>query len=268
MIKSTRLKRIGISLALTMAMTAFMSPFMGFAASKEVNVSAAASLMGPLGEIEKSYEKSHKGTDVVINYGSAGALQVQIENGAPCDIFISAAAKQMDALQSKGLIINKSRKNLLGNRLVLVVPVSNNTLTKMSGITGAAIRNIAIGTPETVPVGQYTTEYLKNIGIYDSVQSKFVQAKDVKEVLAWVETGNADAGFVYYSDAKGNKKVRIVAKASTKKLSKIVYPAALVRSINALENDGPKDFMKYLKTSKAKKVFVKYGFSYLYKIKK
>jgi molybdate transport system substrate-binding protein len=258
-------KHLKRALALTLAAVMASSSMMAFAAGKEVTISAAASLQEPLDVLVEKYEARHKDTDITVNYGAAGALQLQIENGAPVDMFIPAAQEQMDALKWKGLLINSSRINLLGNRLVLIVPVSNKTLKTMSGVAGSAIKRVALGEPSSVPAGKYAVEYLTKKGLLKTVANKAVYGNTVRAVLQYVATGNADAGFVYKTDALSDSRVRIVATASSKKHTKIVYPAALVRSLNSINNDAPKSFLKYLKSDTAKVVFKDYGFSYLYK---
>jgi molybdate transport system substrate-binding protein len=156
----------------------------------ELLVSAAASLKESLGEIETAYEEKNKNVKLTFSFGSSGALQQQIENGAAVDVFVSAATKQMDALMDKGLIIDETRKEFLENEVVLIVPKDSDALTDFMDLTSDKIRHIGLGEPKGVPVGQYAEEVLTKLNILDKIKKKVVYGNDVKEVLTWVETGN------------------------------------------------------------------------------
>lgn len=223
-----------------------------------LNISAAASLKDSLNEINQLYVAEKANVTLTFNYGSSGTLQQQIEQGADVDIFISAAAKQMDALENKDLIVKDTRKNLLQNQVVLIVPASSSTITGFNDLTSDKAKKIALGEPKSVPAGQYAEEVFIKSGILDKVKPKAVYAKDVKEVLTWVETENADAGIVYETDAKVSNKVKIAAVAPEDSHSPVIYPAAIIK--NSKNLDVSKDFMKFLASAKAKAVFEKYGF--------
>jgi len=236
-------------------------------AAKQVTltISAAASLTGVMGEIKTLYAKEKPNVTINYNFGSSGTIQQQIEQGASTDLFFSAATKQMDALQKKSLILEDTKVDLVGNTVVLIVKSDSSLdLSDFKGATDAKIRKIALGEPKTVPVGQYSEEIFTSLKILDSVKKKVVYGKDVKEVLAWVETGDVDAGVVYGTDAKTSKKVKVVATA-TKDLYKtpVVYPVAVIKASKNVEDT--KTFLKYLSGSNAKAVFVKYGFDFLVK---
>ncbi len=221
-------------------------------------VSAAASLKDVLEEIAKGYRQSKPGIDVRYNFGASGALQEQIENGAPVDVFISAAKKQMDALEQKGMLLPGSRRNLAGNQLVLVAPKSRTGLTSFSKLADPGVKRVAIGEPRSVPAGQYAEQVLQKLGIYESLKPKFVLANNVRQVLAFVESGNADAGIVYLTDAKISDKVKVVAIANERFHSPIVYPMAVLKtSQNA---SAAKSFVQYLSSNPAKALLRKYGF--------
>lgn len=224
-----------------------------------LTISAAASLEDALGEIQKLYTKDNPNVKFTDNFGASGTLQQQIEQGAPTDIFFSAGKTQVDALNTEGLLVTSSIKNIVKNEVVLVIP-KNSTLTikNFNSLTDASVKKIALGEPKTVPAGKYGLDVLTSLKISDAVKSKIVYAKDVKEVLAWVESGNADAGIVYTTDAKISKKVEIVATAPKGSHEDIVYPAALVKSSkNTAES---KKFLEFLSSSSAKSIFKKYGF--------
>lgn len=227
----------------------------------ELTISAAASLKDAMGEIKAAYEKENSEVTITYNFGSSGSLQKQIEQGAAVDVFLSAATKQMDALKDKGLIIEDTRKDFLENKIVLIVPVGSSGVTDFKDLLTDKVKKIGLGEPKSVPVGQYGEEVLKKLGIIDSVNSKIVYAKDVKEVLAWVETGNADAGIVYETDAKVSDKVRLVVRASEGSHKPVYYPAAVIRE--SKNHDAAKDFVNFLYSSEAKPIFEKYGFVFM-----
>ncbi|HAA08139.1 MAG: molybdate ABC transporter substrate-binding protein [Syntrophomonadaceae bacterium] len=223
----------------------------------ELNVSAAASLTDAAKEIAVLYNQQHPDVKITYNFASSGTLQKQIEEGAPADLFISAGKKQMDALQEKGLIVDSSRKDLLGNELVLIAP-EDSTLTGFEGLTDASIDKIAIGTPETVPAGKYAQEALITMGLWDSIQPQLVMAKDVRQVLTYVQTGNTAAGLVYLSDTYQADKIKIIAAAPSDSHAPIVYPMALIKSSQKQETTA--DFANFLSSQEAKDVFAKYQF--------
>ncbi len=222
-------------------------------------VGAAASLQGAIEAIDPLFEQADRGVAVNYTFAASGALQQQIQQGAPVDVFISAASRQMDALQNQNLLVNDTRCTLLTNRLVLVVP-SNSTLglTSFRQLTGANIRRIAIGEPRSVPVGQYAEELFRNLGILEQVRPKFVLGNSVRSVLAAVESGNAEAGLVYTTDAQISDRVRQVATAPADLHSPIVYPAAVIRA--SRNSAVARRYVQLLQSSEARTVFRRFGF--------
>ncbi|MCC5650186.1 molybdate ABC transporter substrate-binding protein [Nostoc sp. XA013] len=221
-------------------------------------VSAAASLKDALEEIKPLYQQSKSGTKINYNFGASGALQQQIEQGAPADIFISAAKKQVDALEEKGLLLPGSRTNLANNSLVLIVAQDVVGISSFYNLTDSKIKKIAIGEPRSVPAGQYGEQVLKNLKLYDQVKSKLVFANNVRQVLAAVESGNAQAGIVYATDAKISNKVKVVITAEKKFHSPIIYPVAVIKGSKNIP--AAKEFVQFLSGSQAKTVLRKYGF--------
>ena len=226
-----------------------------------LTISAAASLKGAIEEIKTVYKEEKPNVTLTCNFGSSGSLQQQIEQGAEVDIFFSAAAKQMNALQEKGLIIEDTRKDILENKIVLIVPKDVTTVNDFTDLESDNVKKIALGEFKSVPVGQYSEEVLKSLNIMESIESKVVFGKDVKEVLTWVETGNADAGMVYETDSKVSDKVRIVAYAPEGSHKKVVYPASIIKDSKNIE--ASKEFMNFLCSGKAKSIFEEYGFAFL-----
>lgn len=221
-------------------------------ASRNLLVSAAASLEPALKTITAKYPDK-----ITYNFGSSGALQQQIEQGAPVDIFISAGTKQMDALEAKGLL--SFRANLLTNQLVLITPKSSTVkLTDFRQLLNPNVKKIAIAAPKSVPAGQYATEVLQRLGILDQVKPKFVLGNSVRFVLAAVESGEVDAGIVYITDAKGSKKVVISAIAEAKYHSPIIYPIATIKS--GQDSQAAQTYIQFLQSSEVQAIFKSYGF--------
>ena len=225
----------------------------------KILVSAAASLQDALKEIKPIFQQTQKNITVNYNFGSSGALQQQIEQGAPVDIFFSASLKQVNALEAKNLLIPATRKNLLTNSLVLIVPKNSQLNIKdFSQLTDPKVKRIAVGDFKSVPVGQYTEEVFKNLKILEKIKSKLILGNNVRNVLAAVESGNADAGVVYMTDTKISNNVKIAALASPKLHSPIIYPIAVTKSSKNLQ--AAQEFIRFLSQDLATNIFKKYGF--------
>ena len=226
--------------------------------SSQLTISAAISLKDALEEIKPIYQTIHQDLEIIYNFSSSGSLQQQIEQGAPVDIFISAGNKQMDALESKKLLLVGTRQKLLTNQLVLVTPKNEKLINKIQDLTQTNVEKIAMGEPHSVPAGQYTIEVLSYYQILDKIKSKIIYAKNVRQVLSYLETGNVNAGFVYLSDAKTSREIRLVEIFSKNSHSPIVYPIAVLKS--SKNPKIAKEFSQFLFSRSAKKVFNKYGF--------
>ena len=225
----------------------------------ELNISAAVSMKDALAEIQTNYQKKAPHVKLVYNLGASGSLQKQIEQGATADIFISAAPKQMNELAAKNLVINATRKNLLENKLVLIVPKDSTlSISKLEDLQNDAVKQISIGETKVVPAGQYAEQALKNLGVWEKIQSKIVFAKDVRTVLTYVDTGNVDAGLVYKTDAAVSKKVKILATAPDGSHAPIIYPAAVLTGTK--NQKAAEEFLSYLAGPEGKSVFEKHGF--------
>lgn len=230
-------------------------------AQKQISltVSAAISLKNSLDAIGPLYERTHPGMKVVFNYGGSGTLQHQIEQGAPVDIFFSAAEQQMDRLESEGLLEPGTRRNLVTNTLVLITPAASSAIANFQDLAKPEIKIIAMGEPATVPAGQYAREALEHLGLWNAVQKKIVYAKDVRAVLAYVETGNADAGLVYRTDAEISSRVRVAATAPEDSHDPIVYPAAILKG--SKNGSAAREFLEFLGNRQSREIFAKYGFT-------
>ena len=224
--------------------------------SVELTVSAAASMQDALQAVGEAYQESSN-TSVSYNFGSSGTLQQQIEQGAPVDVFISAAQKQMDALEAKNLLLAGTRQDLLKNEVVLIVPRNANAPSGFQDLTGN-IERFSLGQPESVPAGQYGKEVLTSLNLYEQIEPKTVFAKDVRQVLTYVETGNVDAGIVYATDALLSDQVKVVATAPEASHEPIIYPVAV---LERTENpEAAKEFVQFLSGDRAQELFEEYGF--------
>ncbi|MBP3962465.1 molybdate ABC transporter substrate-binding protein [Paenibacillus lignilyticus] len=255
--RSYRLARLLIIILLSVSLSSCSKPPKQ---PVELTVSAAASLKDALTELKTTYEEQHD-VRITYNFGASGALQQQIEQGAPVDLYISAGQNQMEALRNKGLV--GVSPILLRNELVLIVPKKPNDATsakpsELAELTDASYKTIAIGAPESVPVGSYTKQSLADADIWDEIEPKVVFAKDVRQVLSYVETGNADAGFVYLTDARTSTKVTIALTVAAETHKPIVYPATVVKETKHQEE--ALELLGFLQSEEAGRVWKKYGF--------
>lgn len=226
----------------------------------EVTVLAAASLTDALNEIITEYNKDCNDT-ILTSYAGSGELVQQITGGASCDLFVSASKANMDDLEKGDYIDTDTRKDLLGNTLTLIATNEAADKVSMDALTTDAVTQIAIGEPETVPAGKYASQVFDNMKITDQVEGKIVKAKDVRAVLNYVETGDAECGFVYMTDAKLLKEGsgKIVAEVDESLHDPIVYPAAILK--DAPQKEAATKFYEFIQGDYAKGVFEKYGFT-------
>lgn len=229
--------------------------------SKELTISAAASLKNAMGELTPMFEEANPGVKLTFNYGGSGDLQKQIEGGAPVDFFISAAAKQMNALEEGGFLDDATREDLMKNELVLIVPKGQTEIKSIEDLATDKASQVALGEPSAVPAGQYAEECLTSLGILDAVKAKVVYGKDVTQVLTYVENGEVVAGMVYKTDALSSDKVDIVTAAPADSYKTVIYPMAVLK--DAANAEDAKKFEEFLKSDEAMKVFEEYGFSKL-----
>lgn len=199
--------------------------------------------------------------DVVIegSYDSSGKLQTQIEEGAPVDVFFSAATKQMTALSEEGMIADDTMVELLENKIVMIVPEGNeDRFSSFEEIVNAD--TIAIGDPESVPAGQYAKEALTNLGLWDQVEGRLSLGTNVTEVLNWVAASSAEAGIVYATDAASiTDQVSVIAEAPEGSCQKVIYPAAMLSG--SQNPEASQAFLDFLQTEEAAKVFDAAGFT-------
>lgn len=224
-----------------------------------ITLAVAASLKNTMEEqIIPAFQKKYPNIKVQGTYDSSGKLQSQIEAGASIDVFISAATKQMQALDDQGLILENSVVDLLENKIVLIVP-KNGTKDIKSFSDIVKADNIGIGDPASVPAGQYGKEALVNLKLWDQISKRCSLGTNVTEVLNWVAEGSADAGIVYSTDAKSNKNVKIVEEAPVGSVKKVIYPIGVVKA--TVNEDAAKKFTKFLQTKAMLAIFETNGFT-------
>jgi molybdate transport system substrate-binding protein len=225
----------------------------------EILISAASSLKDAMGVIKPLFEKKNPGIKTSFNYGGSGQLRIQIESGAPVDVFISAAVADMDALGLKGLIDRSTRCEVAKNSLVLIRnQTAGPPFQKMEDLLGKAILRVAIGNPVTVPAGRYAKEALESGNLYGRMKEKLVFGENVGQVLDYVARDEVDAGFVYGTDAMAEPKVQIMATIPASRHTPILYPAAVLKTGN--DTAGARKFVDYLRSDEAQAIFRRYGF--------
>jgi molybdate transport system substrate-binding protein len=224
-----------------------------------ITLAAAASLKNCMDDkLIPMFEERYPGIKIQATYDSSGKLKTQIEQGADIDIFLSAAMKQINELNEKGLISEESIVELLENKIVLIVPEgSDNSINSFEDIGNA--EKIAIGDPESVPAGQYAKEAFENLNTWDEVSAKASLGTNVTEVLNWVSEGSADAGIVYSTDAASNDKIKVIGEAPEGSVSKVIYPVGIIKT--TAKEDEAKIFIKFLESNEAIGVFETYGFA-------
>lgn len=227
----------------------------------EILVAAAASLKNAYeDQLIPMFQKKYPNVTVKGAYDSSGKLQTQIEEGLEADVFMSAATKQMKALDEEGMIASDTIAHLLENKIVLIVPAGSQAgLKSFEDIEKA--ESIALGDPASVPAGQYAEEALTSLGIWDEIQDKVSLGTNVTEVLNQVAASSADAGIVYATDAASMAdQVEVVAEAPEGSLAKkVIYPVAVVK--NTTHKEAAENFVEFLKSEEAIKVFEEYGFT-------
>jgi len=229
------------------------------AGSATLLLSAAASLSEVMDQVIPSFHKEHSNIKIEVNYASSGTLQRQIEQGAPADLFISAGEKQITALVEQELVTQVVP--LLSNELVVVggstLQLTTDTLEQLLQETNPSF--IAMGEPDTVPAGQYARQALDREHLWSVWKEYVVFGKDVRQVLAYVEQGNADLGFVYKTDAMSSNQVNIIHTVDEALYDPIIYPLAVVSTTKAPE--AAQLFYDYLQQEQAIAIYKQYGFT-------
>jgi len=232
--------------------------FTGTATAADIIVSAAASLTNAFAEIGKEYEKASPGQKIHFNFASSGALLQQISRGAPVDVFASADQETMDRANKQNLIVQTSRSDFVRNTLVVVAPKGAKSAPKsLEGLKDTGITRLAISNPESVPVGRYTREALESAGLWDAVKAKSLNTQNVRQSLEYVARGEADAGFVYGTDAAlMPEKVEVMFEVPTR--TPILYPIAAVKGGG--NEDFALKFIEYVRSDAGQRILARYGF--------
>lgn len=227
--------------------------------SHRLTISAASSLQDVLEDIEPRFEKRYPQIDLSFNFAASGALQRQIEQGAPVDVYFPAAVQPMDILVSQKLVLPDSRHDIARNQLVLIIPMGSQVrLSSFEQLKEAQVRKIMVGEFTTVPAGQYAQEVFSNLKLDQQLQPKLVFAHNVRGILAAVASANVDAGIVYATDAQRSNQVKRVATAPAESHSDIVYPIAIVSASS--QPQAAQSFIDFLSTPDSQATLTKFGF--------
>ncbi len=225
------------------------------ARAEELNISAAASLKEVINELSAKYSAQHPETVFIKNFGPSGTLAGQIENGAPSDLFIAANSEWMEYLKGKQLVDASSEKMFAFNSLVFA-GTTTKKVRSMSELT--KLEKIALGSPKSVPAGDYAMTAITKAGIAEKLSGKLVMAKDVRECLMYAELGEVEGAFVYRTDAMLAQKAKLLFVVPQKLYPRVVYPMAL--TLKAVHNSEARAFEAFLQGSEAKSVLLRYGF--------
>ncbi len=223
-----------------------------------LTVSAAISLTESLDAIRNLYQRQAPNVSITLNLGASGVLEQQIVQGAPVDIFISAAPYEMNELQAKGLIVPGTRRDLLENLLVLISPAHSPRISSFNDLLQPRIQRIAIANPESVPAGMYAKQTLQYLKLYSQLRPKLILAQDVRQALAYVETGDAEAGIVYLTEARLSNRVQVDAAAPPHSHSPVIYPVAVIKGCR--DPEAAMKFIQFLAGPAAREAFKRRGF--------
>jgi len=221
----------------------------------DVNLFVAASLKEVINELSDNFAKKNPGVKFVKNYGASGALAKQIENGAPADVFISANLEWLDYLKNKKMTDTPSIGTFTYNTLVFAgLPGKASSMQDL-----IKLERIAIGSPKSVPAGEYAMEAFKKAGLGKQLEKKLVMARDVRECLMYAERGEVDGAFVYKTDALQAKQAKILFTVPQKLYSRVTYLMSL--TVAGAKNMDAVTFFAYLHSKDARSVLAKYGFA-------
>ncbi|SDI08156.1 molybdate transport system substrate-binding protein [Planococcus glaciei] len=224
--------------------------------SEELLISSASSLTDVMLSAEKAFNQTHPDVEVAFNFGSSSKLRNQIEQGAPVDLFLSASAQDVDMLKKDGLVQEQTIQNFAENRLVLA-SVGQLKETDPVQLLKDSKGVVAVGEPESVPIGFYTKKALSGIGVWDSLEGSLIFAKDARQVLSYIESGNAEMGVIYSSDAAQSTNLQTAIGLPQDGLE-IVYPAAIVEGTN--NKEAAEAFLEFLMSEEGQQLLEEYGF--------
>jgi molybdate transport system substrate-binding protein len=244
-------------LALNLAVVLLAAPVVG---AQEVTLSVAISLKDAVDELGRGFTAAHPGVTLRYNFGASGDLQKQIEAGAPVDVFLSAAQRQMDELEKQNLIVTATRRAFARNVLTVVKPAdSRMDIVKAADLLEGPVGKIAVGNPKSVPAGQYAEESLRKLGLWDRLQPKLVFAENVRQVLDYVARGEVDAGFVYTTDAATRAQgVKEAFRPPDDTYRPVIYPGAVVAA--SKQPALGRAFLDLLESAQGRMVLSRFGF--------
>jgi molybdate transport system substrate-binding protein len=230
------------------------------ACAEELLVSAAISLKEAVEEVGRQFQQARPGVTVRFNFGASGALQRQIEAGAPVDLFLSAGQRQIDELEKQGLLRPGSHRVFARNVLTMIVPTDSRLdLRSPADLLRPQVRHVAIGHPKTVPAGQYAEQSLRSLGLWDALVPKLVFAENVRQVLDYVARGEVDAGFVYTTDAAVQAgQVKEAGRPPQDSYSPVTYPGAIVAA--SRQTSLAQAFLDLLLGPAGQQVLARHGF--------
>lgn len=223
----------------------------------KLRISAASSLSQTMESIEEDFRKEYPEIDLEFNYGSSSKLRNQLQQGAPADLFLSASEKDMDQLVKERIVRKETVSNFARNHLVLASSERFEN-ADLNLILSGKDQLIGVGEPDSVPLGYYTKEALMGLGLWQLVENKVIYAKDARQVLSYVESGNTNIGFVYSSDARISSKIKTIINVPENG-QQIIYPAAIME--NSENRQAAEDFLEFLLSDKSQQILVEYGFS-------
>ena len=227
-------------------------------ADDELLVFAATSLTDAMAEAAAEFEATH-GTKVEVSYGPSRALAQQIARGANPDVYVAAGQPPMDFLQEGGHIADGGAVRLLSNKIVLITGRDAPSIGGISELADADLKRVAMPDPEIAPAGNYARTALQNLGLWEQMLPRIVFANDVRATLSYVQTGNADAGFLYQTDAANAEDITVLDIVPTDSYPDVVYPAAVVRSTDNVQ--GAEALLEFLQSDAGREIFRRHGFT-------
>lgn len=228
--------------------------------NKPITISAAISLKNAFEDIRDEYLNEYPAAKIDFNFGASGSLYQQIKNGAAIDVFASADKFTMEKALEDGLMEEETTVDFAQNHLVLILPTSSNLEVKhLEDLGQTEIKRIALGSPNSVPAGNYAREALKKAELYESLEDKFIFTQNVRQALAYVEQNHVEAGFVYETDAKvaGEERVKIIYRVPLE--TAVTYPIGLVKA--SYNREAALAFLEFIQTPISQKILEYYGFS-------
>lgn len=256
--KLIEMRRLAFVLILITALV--LATEIGAQSPHEITISAAISLKNAFEDIATVFQERNPGAKLLFNFGASGDLARQIEAGAPVDVFASAAQKDMDDIGRKGLVASNSRKNFVGNAVVLIKPANSNIpINSLEDLRRREVGKIAIGNPKTVPAGRYAEEVLRHFNLQEVLKERLIFAENVRQVLDYVARGEVDAGLVYSTDAMvRSKEVKVVMKLPEDSHQPVVYPIGVIKGTK--EESLSRAFVDLVVSAEGQRILTKYGF--------